>query len=276
MKISGFSPIYNTISGGYPFLECLILSLPIVDELWVNDGGSTDGTREALDRLKKAFPEQVKILDIPHYESANYESMDRAIEQIIKMTDSDWLYEIQADEYIVDYDSLRTEIELADKQNKNSLRQPLHTIHNWATFGDEKKPWQKVRIFKNIGTIKSTIGGDNFYFEGEPKRNENYATHNLFPEYKSKTIIWHLHNLFAEGKIQKAKTHARFYAKEHSHRNELYEKYKKLNNYHVLPRQEEIHDAIHPIFRGLFGMEKYQVREELFDKGWLVNNGVTL
>jgi len=56
----------------------------------------------------------------------------------------------------------------------------------------------------------------------------------------------------------------------------LYEKYKELNNYHVLPKREEIHDAIHPIFRGLFGMEKYQVREELFDKGWLVNNGVTL
>jgi glycosyltransferase involved in cell wall biosynthesis len=275
MKITGISPIYNTISGGYPFLECLILSLPIVDELWVNDGGSTDGTREALEKFEKKF-DKVEIINIPHYESSSYESMDRALEEIIEMIDGGWIYEVQADEYIVDGENLKEEINEADNKNKNSLRQPLHTIHNWATFGDEKKPWQKVRVFKNIGTIKSTIGGDNFYFEGEPKRNENYATHNLFPEYKSKTIIWHLHNLFAEGKIQKAKTHARFYAKEHSHRNELYEKYKKLNNYHVLPRQEEIHDAIHPIFRGLFGMEKYQVREELFDKGWLVNNGVTL
>jgi ribonucleoside-triphosphate reductase len=121
VKITGISPIYNTISAGYPFLECLLLVLPIVDKMLVNDGGSTDGTREALEKFEKKF-DKAEIIDIPHYESSSYESMDRALEEIIEMIDGGWIYEVQADEYIVDGENLKEEIKGADNLPEKKQR----------------------------------------------------------------------------------------------------------------------------------------------------------
>lgn len=45
IKIAGICPLYNVLSAQYPFVEAIITTLPLVDVLFVNDGGSTDGTQ---------------------------------------------------------------------------------------------------------------------------------------------------------------------------------------------------------------------------------------
>mgnify|MGYP007071621798 CR=1 FL=1 len=48
MKISAFCLTTNAVARKYPFIESIKSFLPIVDELVVIDGGSTDGTLEAI------------------------------------------------------------------------------------------------------------------------------------------------------------------------------------------------------------------------------------
>jgi hypothetical protein len=58
--ISGFTYIRNGFTFGYPFLESMQSLLPLVDELVVAVGNSTDGTREAVAAL---HPTKIKIID---------------------------------------------------------------------------------------------------------------------------------------------------------------------------------------------------------------------
>lgn len=51
MKISGFTITTNPIAGQYPIKECIASWLPIVDEMVIVDGGSTDGFLEYIKEL---------------------------------------------------------------------------------------------------------------------------------------------------------------------------------------------------------------------------------
>lgn len=61
MKIVGFAPFYNVLSAHYPFMECIICAMPLVDEMIINDGGCTDGTREALKDWKERYFRENKV-----------------------------------------------------------------------------------------------------------------------------------------------------------------------------------------------------------------------
>jgi hypothetical protein len=50
-SISGFLIVRDGVRFGYPFLEAIRSALPVCDEIWVGDGGSSDGTWEALQTL---------------------------------------------------------------------------------------------------------------------------------------------------------------------------------------------------------------------------------
>ena len=45
-SIAGICPLWNALSAQYPFVEAILTTLPVVDRMFVNDGGSTDGTLE--------------------------------------------------------------------------------------------------------------------------------------------------------------------------------------------------------------------------------------
>lgn len=51
MKISAFCATTNSLKYGYPVIESIKSFLPVVDELVVVDGGSTDGTIEAINAI---------------------------------------------------------------------------------------------------------------------------------------------------------------------------------------------------------------------------------
>jgi hypothetical protein len=52
VNITGIMVVRNGITGGYPFLESVRAALPICDVFLIADGGSGDGTWEALEELR--------------------------------------------------------------------------------------------------------------------------------------------------------------------------------------------------------------------------------
>lgn len=61
--ISAYTTAYNCIQGEYP-IERALRSFAWVDQLVVIDGGSTDGTKELLERLREELP-NLEVYDIP-------------------------------------------------------------------------------------------------------------------------------------------------------------------------------------------------------------------
>ncbi|TET69519.1 MAG: hypothetical protein E3J56_09470, partial [Candidatus Aminicenantes bacterium] len=97
MKITGFMPIKNGVSGGYPFLEAIISVLPVVDEFLVADGESDDGTWLALTRLADIY-RKVKLYKVPWKKSKAWLWLDETIEHLISLAVGDWVFEVQGDE----------------------------------------------------------------------------------------------------------------------------------------------------------------------------------
>ena len=52
MKIVGLAPFYNVESAHYPYLESIISTMPLVDEMIVNDGGCLDNTIKNINKDK--------------------------------------------------------------------------------------------------------------------------------------------------------------------------------------------------------------------------------
>jgi glycosyltransferase involved in cell wall biosynthesis len=63
MKISGFTIIRNGVEFDYPFEESIASLLPLVDELVVNVGISTDSTLQVIQRIKKQSTKKIIIIE---------------------------------------------------------------------------------------------------------------------------------------------------------------------------------------------------------------------
>ena len=60
MRVSGFSYVRNGFTYGYPFIESILSVLPLCDEFIMVVGDSTDGTREAVEKINSP---KIKIID---------------------------------------------------------------------------------------------------------------------------------------------------------------------------------------------------------------------
>lgn len=164
--ISGFTFVRNGFDFGYPFLQSIQSILPVVDELIVIVGDSTDGTREAIEKINNPT---IKIFDSIWDEENRNSGKIFAIQANLGLekTSGDWAFHLQVDEVIHEksYDSILKYIELADKNaDIDGLLNPFY--HFWGDYEHIRNTRgthrREVRLFKNTGKIFSYKDSQGF------------------------------------------------------------------------------------------------------------------
>lgn len=134
MKISGFTYVRNGLTYQYPFVESIKSALPIVDEMIVVVGDSSDGTREAVAGIDS---DKIRIIDSVWDMDLRKGGKIFAIQTNLGLLEAkgDWLLHIQADEVL--HESAKEQIlkymEIADKYDDvDGLL--FHYYHFWGDY----------------------------------------------------------------------------------------------------------------------------------------------
>lgn len=264
--ISGVLTFRNCIKTGYPFLEAILSVLPIVDEYRINDGGSIDGTKEWLQKLKDVFPDKIILYDMQDYPSDRWECVSEQYNKMIEDSTGDWMFQGDADEVIHEQDigALKAVIEnISD--DVDVLRFPRREIGGWMRLSGADKPYHPCRAVRNIPGLYQkweSHGGDEFLDEAgwikEPRRQ------------KSDVMIWHLYTVFPGNNMEKWKNDATYVATGDDHRVRIFEERKNKRWSSGIDRV-----IVNPIpnlpalVKDMVGWDKYKVRGTLLDIDWL-------
>jgi len=269
MKISAIQPISNAVSLGYPFIEAILSVLPIVDEFLINDGGSKDKTSFYLKKLKKTFPDKIKLFNKPYHPSDCWETIDEVVEFLINSAKGDWIFEVQGDEIWHERDILKIKqiIKRANKEDYNSIRVVCH----WAGFQKiDSYKYRNVRMVRKLGDLKSHWGGDDFQIGDSKSPAEGFTSSNVPPELLIDDIV--LFNLsgdtFPFNVLERAKTIATFIAIHDEERQGIWKSLESRPFQRCEPNPDTI-KQLPALLQGLAGLDKYRAREELFDKKFL-------
>jgi glycosyltransferase involved in cell wall biosynthesis len=166
MKISGFTYVRNGFAFGYPFLASIQSLLPIVDELIVVVGDSTDGTREAIAAIDDR---RVTILDSVWDEESRSSGKIFAQQANIGIAHAagDWAIHLQVDEVLHESAAgeIRACIERADGAGAvDGLLFPFY--HFWGDFdhirNTRRTHQYEIRAFKNDGHVFSYRDSQGF------------------------------------------------------------------------------------------------------------------
>jgi glycosyltransferase involved in cell wall biosynthesis len=165
-KISGFTFVRNGFSFGYPFVESIQSFLPVVDELIVVVGDSTDGTRAAVEKLNDP---KIRIVDsIWDEENRNSgkifaQQANLGLEQI----SGDWGFHLQVDEVLHEdsYKSIKKFIAIADNNSEiDGLLMPFY--HFWGDFNHIRNTRgthrREIRLFKTNRNVFSYRDSQGF------------------------------------------------------------------------------------------------------------------
>lgn len=257
--------IRNGIIGGYFFAEAILSMIPFSDQVLLNDGGSSDGTLEALNKLKDLFPDKIKIYTVPDREKESWLSIDNGLNRMIRDVKSTWIFEIQGDE-ILEPNAAKEAINVLKRSPCfNSIR---HSRLDYQACGEEiLYDMRTVRFVRNIPNLTSCTGGDNFQLGRSVLPRPGFSLHNVPPEREAFSFhLKHYLEVFPKNIIEKARRHAQDLAVNARDRIDIYEQEKTANR-SVFCSKPQSH--VPAIIHGLCGEEKYSIRDEIFDKDWL-------
>ena len=186
MKIGGFTIIRNAIQNDYPVLEAIQSILPVVDEMIVSVGNSTDAT---VDLIRSISSSKIKIVESVWDQSLRQGGRvlavetDKAFRQI--STDCDWGFYIQGDEVI--HEKYHQQIlETAEKFKDNPEVEGLlfSYVHFYGTYdyiGDSRRWYdQEVRIIRNDPGIQAYRDAQGFRKNGKKlkvKKTDAFVYH---------------------------------------------------------------------------------------------------
>ena len=123
MKVSAFVLTTNSIENQFPFIESIKSFLPIVDELIVVDGGSTDSTIEAINNIGDNKIRIISDENTKWEKEWFYSRMGKNFDRGLQECTGDWVIKFDAD-YILHencYDKIRDELEKAIKNTRLSI-----------------------------------------------------------------------------------------------------------------------------------------------------------
>jgi len=168
MKISGFTIIKNAVLNDYPIVEAITSILPVVDEMIVLIGDSSD---ETVDLINIINDEKIKIHHSIWDKSLRKGGEVLAVEtnkafQLID-PESTWAFYIQADEVVHEKDHAAI-LEACRKHKDDKRVQGLlfKYIHFYGTYdyvGDSRKWYNhEVRVIRNDKKISSYKDAQGF------------------------------------------------------------------------------------------------------------------
>ncbi|MBS1566486.1 MAG: hypothetical protein JST39_19030 [Bacteroidetes bacterium] len=181
MRVSGFSYVRNGFDYGVPFLEAFQSILPVCDDFIIAVGDSTDGTREAIQKLA---PDKIKIIDTVWDMSINARGAIFAQQSNIALDaiTGDWAFHIQADEVISEKDLPKIKKALEDNDaNKKVEGFILPFLHFWGGYdyirNSRRIHRHEIRLFRNHLGVRSYRDSQGFrkysskeaYLEGDEK-----------------------------------------------------------------------------------------------------------
>lgn len=168
MKISGFTIIKNAVINDYPVVEAITSILPVVDEMVVLIGDSTDAT---IDLIKNIDNPKIRV----HHSiwDSNLRSGGEVLavetNKAFQLIDpeSTWTFYIQADEVVheKDHATIREACRRYkdDKRVEGLLFKYIHFYGTYDYVGDSRKWYNhEVRIIRNDKKISSYKDAQGF------------------------------------------------------------------------------------------------------------------
>lgn len=265
MKITGIMAIKDGIVGGFPFLEGILSVLPIVDEFLVADGGSFDGTLQALNRLQQVFPEKIKLIKDSWVPTPNCENIDGSLDKLVSLAEGDWIINVQGDEiwHEKDVQGAKGFVEAADKSSCNGIRVGCIEAKWFGldTVYCKGSTYKTIRIFRKQSNLKLFRAGDDVFVDPDRTIREGFTSSNLPPELDSDFGFYHFHRVFPENTHTADKFMMDEMAFEAMDRKFFYPP--------PVYQTSEIYSDLPEVMKGLAYKPRYEVREELFDRNWL-------
>lgn len=165
-SISGFTYVRNGFTYGYPFLASIHSVLPLVDELVVIVGDSSDGTREAINKIQDS---RIKIVD--SIWDADMRRNGKIFAQQSNLgighLNGDWCLHIQADEVFHESDlkGIGTYIRKASESDlvDGLLFKYYHFWGDYKYIRDTRNVHRfEIRAFKNRRSVFSYRDSQGF------------------------------------------------------------------------------------------------------------------
>ncbi len=172
MKISGFTIIRNGVEFDYPFVESIQSLLPLVDELVVNVGISTDPTLEVIKGLAATHPDKIVLfesrwpLDDPEKRKGGRILAEQTNLALARCT-GDWCFYLQADEVLHEEDTRAILESLRAAHENPSVDGVLFDyVHLYGAYNVEHRSRsayrREVRAIKNRRGIQSVGDAQSF------------------------------------------------------------------------------------------------------------------
>lgn len=166
MKLAGFTYVRNGFDYGVPFLESIQSILPICEAFIVAVGDSSDGTREAIEKLNSP---KIKIIDTIWDMNLREGGKVFAQQANIALDDvhADWCLHIQSDEVFheKDLDKIVAAIDTYNDDKKvDGFIFPF--IHFWGGYDHIRNTRRvhnfEIRLFRNFIGVRSYRDSQGF------------------------------------------------------------------------------------------------------------------
>jgi glycosyltransferase involved in cell wall biosynthesis len=168
MFISGFTIIRNAILNDYPIVEAIQSILPVVDEMIVLVGDSTDETEQLIRSINSSkIKIHYSVWDMSLRSGGQVLAVETDKAKALINPKSDWAFYIQADEVI--HEKYHAAIlqgcaeHLSNAEVEGLLFDYLHFYGTYDYIGDSRKWYHKeVRIIRNNISITAYKDAQGF------------------------------------------------------------------------------------------------------------------